>query len=285
MTEYIEVHSAENVHELNGGYRFWFSIFAIVRYDEVWTLVHGQTGEPLLHRDDRGEVLVMLWPSLGTAEAFASAEAREYNPRPISLHRFLEDGLVEFIRLKFRISPCPAPNEPFVSCPADAFAKYVEMARGLGQLTESMESACTLSTEGDCGCPACLVAGKAQTAEPRLACALRMVGGCTLWTVRREWLWFEDLNADGHSVFCVWDSKQAVEQFIAQWSAEEKKSVHVAGIPLTDWLYFWTGWLARKEFRLRLNGDAEQEIAPLVFDRLLRGTFTRVTGRDLPKCY
>ena len=292
MADFFEVHPAENIHELNGGYRFWYSVFAMVRYDEVWTLVHSRTGDPLMHRDDREHELVMIWPSLGTAEAFAGVEAKEYNPQPVSLQRFLDEALVEFTRMHLRIALCSSANEPFVSCPADGFAKYVELARGLLQMCDSLGDACRFNEEDVCSCTSCNTANQLNESEPRLSFVLRCVGASTLWTVSRDWLWICESDEHDRRVFMLWSSKKQAEGYVTHLKANGVEgNLAVTGIPLMDWLYFWTGWLARSEYRLHLNMFTSSEmmeshnLAPLVFDRMLRATFTRVSGREFPKCY
>lgn len=285
--EYIDIHPAENINELDGGYRFWFSMFAIVRYGEVWLLNHHKTRDPLMHTDDRGNELVMLWPSLGTAEIFAQSEAPDYLPESVSIDKFLKSVLPPLSHAGALFSLCPAANQQFVSCPGESFKNSVDTAVLLIEKISTRRNECTTSKTGRCKQNACKVAKSANKKDPRLAFALRTLCSCTLWTLQREWLWAISTDVNENKVMPLWDNKQAAQTYHDTLPKTETENVAVAEISLTDLLYFWTGYLSEHNIRLELNYalDLKETIAPLVFDRTLRAIFPRLNGYEFPKCY
>ncbi len=291
MIVYFEAHPAENIGELNGGYRFWYSIFSAVATNELWALADAKTKMPLTHCDDKQQTLVLVWPSLGSAEFFARDEAKNCNPYPISLEKFLTQGIEEFERSNFRISPCPAPNQPFVSCTAHVFAKQVEIARALRHRLGTLAAGCKRATNRECRCKLCGAASMAAMEDSRLAVAMRTTGLNKIWTVQQEWRTARLATNTGQPLLPIWDSEAGANAFI-EAHADDAPGLKPYVTSIVDWLYFWTGWLSAANYRLDLNPHHSNgqvtsagQIAPLVFDRLLRGTFTRLANQELPKCY
>ncbi len=275
--EFFEAYPAENIGELNEGYRFRYSLFSMVSNNELWVLANATDGTPLMHRDDKNDILVLVWPSLGSAEAFAAAEARQCVARSLTLDKFLNEALPDFTRRGFRIAPAAAPERPFVSCAADTFATQIEQARGL------LAALAQLVKRDDIDAAAANLEGT----DPRLSFALRATQQGCLWTLRRQWRAVRVADKSNRPLFMIWDSEEgataAAKTLSSSYLQPEK-------IDLTDWLYFWTGWLAQNNFRLIFAPDPTApelpaDTAPLVFDRLLRAAFTRLTGKEFPKCY